>query len=328
MKKKFLLSCIYLTRRCPMNCKYCAIRKTRLERELTLEEWKKAFLILKKLGVEFNLILGNETLLLGNDLVKLVEFLSKENICYALYTTFYPLLYQKLKEKLIKAGIKNVSCGFDSLTRTDSIGIKSRRGLEGMIELKKRIKGLDTQVTITLSKINLDKVTDLLEVLTKNKIWAGFNIIHWDKDGKYDFFPPKEMLSEFVITNKDKFLEVCSQLKKFTQQRTYMIQNPPEYFDALAKYGLELSWHCKELCVFSVDADGSLRLCGYRKGEKVPKFTIFDLTTKSKFQEFERVWKEESKQCPGCFWGYYWQAEHCLETNKEGYGEKVFRYPK
>lgn len=308
-----------------MRCKYCAIRKTSLERELTVEEWKKAFDILKKLGVSFNLILGNEVTLLGKGLIELVSYLKKKNISYALYSTAPTLLFQQLKEGLIKAGLKNLSCGFDSLTRKDSIGIKSRRGLQAMIEMKKRIPNLDTQGTITLSKINLDTTIDLLRVLTKNKIWGAVNIIHWDKDGKYDFFPPKEQLSEFLIDDKEKFLKLCSQLKKLTKEGKVMIQNPPEYFDDLAKYGLELNWHCSKPLIITIDADGSLRLCGYRRGEKIKKFTIFDLLDKKRFKEYQKVWEQESKKCPGCFWSYWWMAEYFLKSKQLEYGKKVFK---
>ena len=325
MKKGYLLSCLYLTRHCPMDCKYCAIRKTTLKRELTYREWIKAFEVLKKLGVEFNLILGNEVLLLGDDLVKIVRYLNEKKMSYAMYSTCPAGLFDKVKEPLIKAKLKNLSCGFDSLKRKDSIGIKSRRGLKAMIEMKKRIKGLDTQGTITLSKINLNEVVNLFKTLTKNDIWGAVNSIHWDKDGKYDFFPPKKYLKDFIIKDKKKFKEVCEELKRLTLAGKIKIQNPPEYFDALKKYGLNMGWHCKEPYIINVDADGHLRLCGYRRGEEVTKFTIFDLADKKKFEEYKKVWRKESKKCPGCFWSYWWMAENFIKTNQRKYGKGVFK---
>ena len=124
MKQDYLLSCIYLTRKCPMHCKYCAIRNSQLqERELTVSEWKEAFDIFKSLDCKFNLILGNETMMLGDGLVDIVKHLSETETNYALYSTSPTKLYNKLKEPLIKAGLKNLSSGFDSLKRDDSIGI-------------------------------------------------------------------------------------------------------------------------------------------------------------------------------------------------------------
>lgn len=323
--KNYLLSCIYLTRGCPMHCEYCSIRKTTLERELSVPEWKRVFDIFKKLGCEFNLILGNETMMLEDGLVDIVKYLHEQNTHYALYSTCPSELFDKLKEPLAKAGLKNLSSGFDSLRRDDSIGIKSRRGFEGMLEMKKRIEGLDTQGTITLSKINLDEVVDLFRILTKNGIWGAVNSIHWDKDGKYDFFPPKEFLKDFIIDDREKFLALCGELKELAIKGEIMVQNPPEYFDALAKYGLDMSWHCTKPYIITVDADGQLRLCGYRRGTEVPKFSIFDLEDEKKFEEYKKVWKEESQKCPGCFWSYFWMAENFIFTDQKEYGTKVFQ---
>jgi len=325
MKQDYLLSCIYLTRKCPMHCKYCAIRKTNLlQPELTVEGWKKAFGILKDLGCEFNLILGNETMM-ADDLPAIIKYLYEQKINYALYSTSPTELFNELKELLIEAGLKNLSSGFDSLKRNDSIGIKSKRGLNGMIEMKKRIKALDTQGTITLSNINLDEVVDLLRTLTKNHIWGAVNSLHWDIDGEYDFFPSKEHLKDFIITDEKKFLKLCEELKELTINGEIMIQNPPEYFDALARYGLNMGWHCTQPYVITVDADGSLRLCGYRRGKRVTKFSIFDLVDEKKFEEYRQVWKEESQECPGCFWSYWWMAENFIFTDQKEYGTKVFQ---
>ena len=312
-----------------MNCDYCSIRKTKLERELSISEWKKVFDVLKQLGCEFNLIIGNEPMLLEDGLPELISYLSEQDTKYAIYSTCPTDLFNKLKKPLAEAGLKNLSSGFDSLKRTDSIGIKSARGLAGMIEMKKLIKGLDTQGTITISKINLDEVVDLLKTLTANGIWGAVNSIHWDSDGNYDFFPPKEHLKDFVIDedwrDREKFIELCRRLKELTIKGEIMIQNPPEYFDALAKHGLDMSWHCTKPYIITVDADGQLRLCGYRRGKKVPEFSIFDLRDKRKFEEYKKAWKEESQECPGCFWSYWWMAENFIFTDQKEYGTKVFQ---
>jgi len=326
MKQDYLLSCIYLTRECPMHCEYCAIRNSKLsQRELTASEWKRAFNILKDLNCEFNLILGNETMMLEGGLVEIVKHLYEQKIDYALYSTSPTELYSKLKEPLIEAGLKNLSSGFDTLKRNDSIGVKSRRGLEGMIEMKKRIETLDTQGTITLSSINLDEVVDLLRILTKHNIWGAVNSLHWDIDGGYDFFPSKEHLGDLVITDEKKFQALCKKLKELTTNGEIMVQNPPEYFDALAKYGLNMGWHCTQPYIVTIDADGSLRLCAYRRGNKITEFSIFDLVDEKKFEEYKKIWREESRECPGCFWSYWWMAENFIFTNQREYGTKVLQ---
>jgi len=320
-----LLSCIYLTRKCPMNCAYCSIRDNKLQRsELSLEEWKKAFLNLKSLGVEFHLILGNEALALGKDFVELVKFWGEHNISYAVYSTCPEPLFSELKQDLLDAGLKNLSFGFDTFYGDDSIGVKSRRGFEKVSEMKKM--GLpDFQGTITLSNRNINEVEELLSKLTAEGIWGAVNSIHWNKDGKYDFFPVKEKIKEFILEDKkDEVKLVMDRIKEKTISGEYKIQNPPEYFDDFSKYAYNMGWHCKTPKIITVDSDGSLRVCAYRKGDTCSNHNVLNLNSES-LKEYQKSWSEDSKQCPGCFWSYWWMAEWSTEQNKEEFGKKMFQ---
>jgi MoaA/NifB/PqqE/SkfB family radical SAM enzyme len=309
-----------------MNCKYCDIKNSKgLGKELTGDQWIEVFDILTNdLGVEFNLLLGNEPLTMGDEFVKIVKHLSDKKIHYAVYSTSPKKLFNEYKDKLIEAGLNNYSCGFDSLKRTDSIGIKSKRGFDALIEMRK--KGVeDIHLQLTLSKINLDEVIELAELATKNDIWFGVSPLHWNKDGKYDFFPKKEELNDFIIEDREKYYKIIDELKRLTEEGKIKMQIHPKGFDDIKKYALDMSWHCSKPIIITVDSDGSLRLCGYRKGERVPKMTIFDLKDKDKFEEYKRLWKLDCDECPGCFWLYPWQAEFYLEEKERDYGIKVFQ---
>ncbi|KKL79387.1 hypothetical protein LCGC14_2015400 [marine sediment metagenome] len=63
--------------------------------------------------------------------------------------------------------------------------------------------------------------------------------------------------------------------------RTYPHTTPPAEMDT------EIECQLMSVDVIIVDADGQLRLCGYRRGKKVPEFSIFDLTDKKKFEEWK-----------------------------------------
>ena len=65
MKNKIVNAGIRLTRQCNMKCNYCNIQNT-VRKDLTLEEWKKAIDIIKKLGAKEIVILGGEPTLYPN----------------------------------------------------------------------------------------------------------------------------------------------------------------------------------------------------------------------------------------------------------------------
>jgi MoaA/NifB/PqqE/SkfB family radical SAM enzyme len=324
IKMDLKVSCIYLTRACPMKCDYCAIRNSPCGKEQTVEEWKDTFRTLRNLGVDFHLILGNEAMLF-EELPELVRWLKDEDIAYALYSTCPPEQYNKLKYELIDAGLKNLSSGFDSLDRTDSIGIKSIRGLKCLTEMKTLIPDLDTQLTITMSKANLEQVPDLLYKATEYGHWVAVNVIHWNKDGGFDFFPTKEHMEEFLIDDVELFNETCDKMKQMVVDGEVKCQNMPEYFDALKEHGLACDWHCSRPCIYTVDADGSMRVCGYRKGIRVTNYNIKDLQDPDKLEQYKKDWKCDSDDCPGCFWSYYWFAENFIDTNDVEYGSKILK---
>jgi len=326
-KRPSLLSCIYLTRHCPMRCRYCRIRDSPLirGRELTLEEWIKAFDILKTLGVDFNLILGNEILILGYNLVQLLTHLHKTNNSYALYTTFPKKLWEEYKFPLLGIGIKNISCGLDTLPelctseKLDDIQIKSYRGFE-QLKWAERMGVPDLQGTITLSKLNLNYFPCIAQKLTEHGIWTGVNIIHYAKDDLHDFFPPREEIEDLLLTDKDLPLmrEKAEEMKELIRAGQVMVQNVPEFFDAGLEHGIKLDWHCKYLTILSVDADGTMRTCGYRRGNRVSEYTIFDLLSEDYWHNFVRDWRKDMQECPGCFWSYWGLSEWYYERKLGG----------
>ena len=86
---------------------------------------------------------------------------------------------------------------------------------------------------------------------------------------------------------------------------------------------LNMSWHCKGNPYGgpTIDADGTLRVCGYRKGQETSKFTIFDLPEK------EEQWKNavytDAMKCPGCAWSCAWMYSYWKVTNAD-IGTTVF----
>lgn len=326
MKNQYLMSSVFLTRRCPMHCAYCSLRDSKLvDKELTVKQWATAFEELDKVGCSFHLILGNEPLLLKG-LVDLVWWM-RGRTPYAIYTSGYPLLIDKHLPALVEAGLPNLSGGCDKLITDRSPETDIERKSNYVFNALKRARGLgvtDLQGTITLSKLNLDSVVDTITSLHEAGIWSGFNIIHYNTDGQFDFFPEKEAIKDLLFTEEDrpKLREVMGQIVSMIKSGDYMIHPPAEYFQGIPDQGVDLSWHCTHPLVLSVDSDGKMRCCGYRRGTRSPNYSALKLS--KCYEAFLADNAQDRKECPGCYWSCYWMAEYYFVKDPD-FGIKVFQ---
>jgi len=320
-------SLVYLTRRCPRDCGYCDLKKS-IGEEMSFSEWRRAFVILKEMGVDFNLVLGNETWLLGIELLSIVN----SGPPYALYTTCPQDLFLSLWITFFKRGdIDNLSCGIDypiewckyykQESRFDHIEEKSWDGWKGLLTTKMWYPNIDTQGNITIHGKNYRLLPDIVTDLYENDIFCGMNVIHHNKDGKFDFFPKKEYMKEFLIDKPDERKELRDILDQVIDSPNN-IQNVETMTQDIVPL-LDMEWHCKgdPYGGPTVDANGTLRCCGYRKGERTPKLHIFDLP--KRIDDWREAVYKDSMNCPGCGWSYP-RMTHYWEDNDQDFGKKVF----
>ncbi len=320
----------YLTRRCPRTCDYCRLRDSNLKGpELTTEQWIEAFAILKKIGVDFNLILGNETWLLGEELLKIMK---TNEVPYALYTTCPESLFSKYRDLYFSSGvIDNLSCGVDysysflqqKLEKQGQFDTdmerKSYTAWQGLMWVRKQYPNVDCQGTMTISKDNFHLLPAVVKELQEIGVFCGVNFLHWNSDGNFDFFPDKKELVDYVLSYVDilRVKEVINNIPYANFVQNYeMLKQPVEKL-------ANMSWHCMgdPYGGPSIDSDGTLRCCGYRQGKETSKFSIFDLP--EKFDEWRSAVFKDSFNCPGCFWSYPWMYRYWADNDSE-FGKKVF----
>lgn len=321
------MSCIFLTRKCTMHCDYCAIRQSKLDDpELTPGLWIEVFKILEDLGIEFNLILGNEPLTLGRGLVDVVQNISATD--YAFYTSAPEPLFTNLAEDLKRAGLRNLSCGYDYPIRVAKVldidQAKKTLNAHRALKWAKAVGISDYQGTATISMENVDLLPEIVQELDDMGIWVGYNFIHWAQDGGYDFFPSREYLDKYIIERKS-FPRVEKSFRQVQSliERGAMVQPPLEYLEDFFESGWDLSWHCS-VPILSIDPDGHLRTCGYRRGNRTRAHTIFELGAGYSCQAFLDDWYKDMSECPGCYWSYPWMNEYWLARDPD-LGKEVFR---
>ena len=320
----FKYTSIFIQRYCPRQCPYCIAKDVRGKRKLRVHEWQKFFEWADKQGFEFHLILGNESLAYPwiVDFVKMMR-----GRYYTLYTTFPEPYHPKVTEEVIKAGVYSLSCGVDYIVTEDFTDdyIKSGHGVEVMCQIKNRIP--DHQLTVTIHRKNFRVLPQIMGVLTRMGFITGASFVEYSHDGKHDFFPTKDKLLDYIFTEEDKeeFDFVMNLVADGIEEGKYFVQPPPEYFRDAVKYAIDISWHCSKPLILSIEEDGSLRLCAYRKGEELPNYTIFDLVEdRITLEEVKKLWKKESKKCPGCYWSYPYICEYWEKHDSE-FGKKVIQ---
>jgi len=318
-------SVVYLTRRCPRKCTYCAIRNPiDLGKELSPERWVEAFQVLDALNVEFNLILGNEPWLLGN---KVPYVFSKSKIPYALYTSCPEPVFSKYREMYFGEGnINNLSAGVDfpyrswKETSADDSFEKSQDAWRGFQWVKKHYPDVETHATITVQKSNFTWLPEIVTQLTKLGVFSNINFIHWNKGGGFDFFSERKHMETLLFHHSDH--ATLRSILDEVLESPGLLQNP-EMLHLPIDTLVNMKWHCKgdPYGGPTIDADGSLRVCGYRKGIRTSKFTIFDLPRQ--LDAWKDAVHEDAMECPGCSWSCAWMYNYWKEKNPE-FGTNVF----
>jgi len=288
------------------------------------EKWVKAFRILKDCGIKFNLILGNEPLLLGEKLVKLVEFWYREDIYYALYTTSPEPWFSKYKDKLVKAGLQNWSSGVDfhpevykqtfpNLTETckklvnackKTLVTKAVESLQGQQYMYE--KGVPEILSLaTISRMNIEFLPEMIEYFGQNIIkdrrWKiSVNYVEF-KHGTDNDFASEDV--GYALQPKDyQIWKTFIQKMEEVYKKSPFIQPTYDYLTNWEKIVNQNSTWGMEFESLSVDCDGRMRKCGYRLGKNVRKFTVFDL--EHRYDEYLQALEKDLQTCEGCYWVY------------------------
>jgi MoaA/NifB/PqqE/SkfB family radical SAM enzyme len=316
------LSVVYLTRRCPRKCSYCTLRDGRnVGKELETYQWIRAFNILKELGVKFNLVLGNETWLLGKNLPTIM----KHSPYYGLYTSCNRSLFSAAYKEMFGRGIYSFSCGADYPPSMSKYGTEIESKAADVATLMQIVRReypkVDCQVTFTLHRNSYKNFPQYVREYSNLGVNIGAGVLQWDIDGKFDFASRKEDMEDLLLRPQDE-TEVVDVLEE-------AVSIPNNTLALPGLLGLDykilstLDWHCKGDPIGgpTVDADGSLRVCGYRKGDLTSKFNIFDLPKRE--DDWKAAVYEDAINCPGCLWSCSWMYHHWKD--KEGGIEHIKR---
>jgi len=290
---------ILITRKCNLSCQYCKISKKNMK-ELSLNEWKEAILILDNLGIKFIKIMGGEPTL-KQDLEDLIRFIkTNTKIKVALFTN--SVLTCKRIDSLMDSKIDQYITSIDTINAVHSFNkdnaIKSGQGLKALLYLVK--KGFtDLRANIVVGKNNIQDIPRIVKYLSEKGIYSSLTPVHVGKEKFWQYRCPSSNLQLRPCDKKevDKTFDELLRMKK----EGALIANSEQFIIDWSKYAIGTSWRCRVPPVLWIDSDGKMMCCNDIRG-RTSSLSIFNLKDKVKYKRFIELIKKDAKKCPGCFY--------------------------
>lgn len=273
-----------LTRRCNLECSYCAIVRNyqNMPREYPKMKYYHqnemdtnwVIEILRRLKLHnpdcFQIFYGGEPIL-RKDLSKIINYCNKYNIHYTIITNnsdeLQPMLEALLNSTDYITGLTSSVDPLKTSDKTDSDRIKkSTAGIKRLTIYRGIIKDLVAEVTV--DSRNVRYLYDLVQELTELEINSDINFIDIAKNPYYDFsnVTDRSLLVHPSSELKEQFDRIVNDKLDVHMAETLL----PKIYEILPcelDCGIE-----KDIHNLTIDSDGSLRLCLRIRGIKAPKF--------------------------------------------------------
>ncbi|ARM76602.1 PTO1314 family radical SAM protein [Acidianus manzaensis] len=269
---------------CNLRCKMCPFWRRKDEKLLSIDEEVKIMDSLKNAGVLFLGFEGGEPLLRSDIDQILME--SNKRFHTSLVSNGWLL---KDKVKKIEDYVDHVFVSLDGIGDVhDSIrGVKGsfERAVNSIKECKAR--GLDTSISFTLTKDNLNEALDMVRLAEKLGVTINIQVAY-DYSTAERMSPEREKLREILVA--------YSKMKEGKEGR-YII-NSKDYFIAILNswYG-NLPWICKPWITINIDPQGRIVL---------PCYTLSEYSGSKKVWEVDiiKIWEEFD-------WEKYYSCNKC-----------------
>jgi MoaA/NifB/PqqE/SkfB family radical SAM enzyme len=307
-----------LTRRCNLNCSYCAIArdydvmpidypelshyaKNEMDTDTVIDNLKR----LKAHNPNmFHIFYGGEPLL-RTDLPEIIKFCNENSIHYTIITNNSQSVQPALQSLISKVGkLKGLTSSVDPIIMRDSFPDKDRlkKSKDGFERLKgwKKIVN-DVVAEITVDSEMLDDLIPLVSMLTDNGISSSITFVDISKNEYYDFSNVRD--ESILVQKNDKVKKILDELTNPKYDVHMAKELLPKIYDILPSNldcGIE-----KNLHNITIDADGTLRLCLRIRGMKTPEYYLDEYIMQDGriLNSLMNHIKEDKKEfCIGCNW--------------------------
>ena len=323
--------CLYLTRRCNFRCRGCNVINYQSAYELTTEEWKQAFEILKEYEVGFVVLFGGEPTL-RDDLPNLIKHLNNLSLPHTIITNSYRLLHDNsYYNKLLSAHPFGISCSVNTLSPNKKYDDdkKSNLGIKLIDKLLKDGYDGDLVANVAVTHQNIEELPSIAEHFTSKGVWCIFTFFHAcnPHHSMYWWYrgPITPDNANLIIqpSDKDRLHKVADYF--LTNYDNLLLHNSRNYFEAWkTPLPYKQNWKCSRFTCPQINPDGSIMVCVDRPLTK--PITIFDLKSESKIKELKASFEATVQHCPGCFWDHMYDTNLFALEGKAEEGKKFFAH--
>jgi len=332
-----------LTRKCNLDCEYCAIVKNYdgmprgypnmqhyLQEEMSTEVVINALKAFKKQNPNvFHIFYGGEPLL-RPDLPDIINFCNENEIYYTVISNNTPQI-QGLIDRLFQETdyVEGFTSSVDPIFHHPGYAGEDRikKSVEGMKRLKEiQARGdvKDVVAEITVMNENQMFLYDLVSELSEHEIYSDITFVDIAKNPYYDFSnvtDPEQLVKPSWRLAKD-LMAMQMDTDLYIHMKDVLL---PQMFDTLpSNFDCDLDLGVHNV---TVDADGTMRLCLRIRGTLTPHIHVSEL-----FEEenpmavtrdfFELMCMDKRRHCKLCNHSCLMMSKH-IDRNDDGEDDLV-----
>jgi len=282
---------IFITRRCNLNCSFCAVPRCP-SNEMRPDEWLRALEILSSLGVRVMNVVGGEPTLYDG-LWNVLHYASRCNIATILHSNMINV-NNSFVSSLSRAGVFALEASIDSLDNTHP---KSNRHVLDVLN-DARALGIIPIVSTVITKSNIDQIGEIAQRVTEANIMYLVSV--YQTVG--GCFSTRDMSMVPDCQDLERLFLSMQQLKKTTS----LIKNSSSFLSAPSIHNGN-KWHCNgaRTLWITIDSNGLLMPCQEYRSD----MTIFELESQNNLDTWVRNKYDITRACDGCSYHCYYEAE-------------------
>ena len=330
-----------LTRRCNLDCDYCALvkdyhgmprhyprmahyKKNEMSTKVVIDALK-AF---KKHNPNIFIIIYGGEPLLRKDLPEIINFCNENEIYYTIISNNTSEIQPLIKRLFDETDcVEGFTSSVDPIFNDPNYSSKDRikKSIEGMKRLKEiQAKGdvKDVVAEITVMNENKDFLYDLVSELSEHEIYSDITFVDIAKNSHYDFSN---------VRNKDQLVKKSWKLsnmlsKMMNDDNLYIHMKDiliPKMFDTLpSNFDCDLESGIHNV---TVDADGSMRLCLRIKGCLTPHVHVSNLFENESLvtkEFYDLLCMDKHSHCELCNHSCLMMSQH-IDDHNDGEGDLI-----
>jgi MoaA/NifB/PqqE/SkfB family radical SAM enzyme len=283
------------TLKCNCDCETCLWKDNSVKDELTLEEIKRIYLEAKEAGFVVTILWGGEPLI-RKDITEIIKFVKRE-LKYAIVgiVTNGWFLPEKIKE--FGEDIDFILISLDSPRAQEHDQIRGLSGLYDKIMksvtiIKDNYPLISLQFSFSISKYNINRVEEMIQLSDKTGIPVAFNVINTVRHYSHGDLDEKGTLSASDSDISKIFERILGAKKKGSK-----ILNSEMYLNHFIGGKKHYICHTKKVFMF-VNYNGDIENC-LRLDKPIANLrhtSVMDVLQLPDFVKFT----EESEKCYSC----------------------------